>query len=79
MKQYPKVYEDFLTSERSLRHCKISKVGVDDDMDVKEYTQKLRNTFWDFQITTFDFQIQLIWLIRKFKSSIVSAISESLR
>lgn len=67
MKQYPKSYEDFLTSDRSLKHLKISKVGVDAEMDAAEYREKLSNTFWDFQLTTFDFIIQLVWLLRKFK------------
>ncbi len=67
LKQYPKVYEDFLTAERSLKHCKISQVGVGMDIGVKEYQKKMNTIFWEFQLNNFNYIVQLIWLLRKFK------------
>lgn len=63
---FEKEYESVYTSERSLKRCKIDKVGVGDDMSMDKYILLLREEIDNFQKDIFDRLVKIVWLFKKF-------------
>lgn len=66
IKKYPKTYEDVHTSERSLKRCKLDKVGTDIGLSADDYCKLIKKTFLDFQGMVFDNLVKTIWLMKRF-------------
>jgi hypothetical protein len=66
MKEYPKIYENVYTSDRTLKKCQISKVSAD-GMNIDEYIFSFRKILDDYESFLFDYWVKIEWLVRKFR------------
>jgi hypothetical protein len=66
IKNYPKLYEDFLTSRRVLNRCRLDMVSTENGMNWKEYVRLIAPLMADYQKQSFDRWLKLFWLIKKF-------------
>ena len=65
-KEYPKVYESILTSDRLLKRCNIEGVTVDMDISELGYRSMLNKVLSNYQKETFSYLVKFIWLSRRF-------------
>lgn len=63
MKQYPKCYENYYKSKRSLTKCNPDFIGNTIGLDNKEYFEKIKKEFFLYQKQLFDSLIKIYWLL----------------
>ena len=66
MQEFPKTYEDVLTSKRVTKNCDLDNVGFNGEISKTEYLNTFKKTVKEYQIIMFDQWVKIYWLMVNF-------------